>query len=837
MQNTVKYSLLVGALALSACGGSSTSSSPDDTGAGPSNSPKPSSSPEPNPESSALPSSVPSPIPSTIPSGRPSPQPSPTSSVPPLITNYTINVEAELFALVGGDFDDGNDEPIGTYSTGDQGAINYVNTGDYAEYELYNNHEAEFTASFNVGTNADENTGIELLIENNGSWNSLGQLGPINASGWDNFQAHELTNGFDLPAGDIRLRVLAIGSSEWQWNLESFSLSTELKPSVLGIEFEDLSFANCVNRHVAVHQYTDITQITALTCNNENIVSLAGIEALSNLQELSLDSNKLEDISLTSNPHLTALVISDNQLSRDSLNYLNDLGQLSYLESDAWLVVTNSDSGASIRPNRSGAADNESIQFQLELESGYVIDSISGCNGSLENLTYRTAPLSADCNINLTTSIDPATLYSGHIRDADTNEPLAGVAIKLLDDALSTTSDAAGFFELRSSSTNSQGFIAEHPDYMFKEIDALAPSDNHELNLRRRVKSAATLRWEGYISNNSPTLDYTNQSEWTVSFSQQALTGDLAADRDVTRRDPSAVIYVDGLYYTWYSHCVGDVVGFDSGDPEGKVFPWDKCDLYYSSSADGYHWQEQGPAIERGPAGSYDDRSIFTPEILYHEDRFYLVYQAVKAPYVRRVKNTVGMSWATSPHGPWTKLDEPILKATNNGEWLGDEDNRFNVVTKGDFDSHKVHDPTLLYFNGKFHLYYKGERMGEEQYFGQREIKWGVAISDDPLGPYVKSTSNPITNTGHELVIWKYDEGIALINTLDGPERGTIQFAEDGLNFEIMSTANNLPHAQGLYRSPVSDTDPTAGVSWGLSHVLVWDKPGGWMYINRFDLQ
>ena len=100
-----------------------------------------------------------------------------------------------------------------------------------------------------------------------------------------------------------------------------------------------------------------------------------------------------------------------------------------------------------------------------------------------------------------------------------------------------------------------------------------------------------------------------------------------------------------------------------------------------------------------------------------------------------------------------------------------------------------------------------------KKYFGQREIKWGVATSTSPFGPYEKSTSNPVTNTGHELVIWKYKNGIALINTLDGPERNTIQFAEDGLNFNIMSTAHNLPHAQGLFRNAHSDTDPLQSVA------------------------
>jgi hypothetical protein len=82
---------------------------------------------------------------------------------------------------------------------------------------------------------------------------------------------------------------------------------------------------------------------------------------------------------------------------------------------------------------------------------------------------------------------------------------------------------------------------------------------------------------------------------------------------------------------------------------------------------------------------------------------------------------------------------------------------------------------------------YKGERMGEHITFGGREIKWGVAIADEPTGPYVTSPYNPITNSGHELCIWPYRGGIAAMLTTDSPERNTIQFAEDGINFEIKS--------------------------------------------------
>lgn len=307
----------------------------------------------------------------------------------------------------------------------------------------------------------------------------------------------------------------------------------------------------------------------------------------------------------------------------------------------------------------------------------------------------------------------------------------------------------------------------------------------------------------------------------------------LGQEENVNRRDPSAVIEVDGIYYTYYTYNEGSHVGFGSGDENAKVWPWDYSDIYYATSTDGINWREQGIAVARGEAGSFDDRSVFTPEILAHDGKYYLVYQAVKHPYVRRTFNTIAMSVADSPTGPFRKLKEPILEPEKDGQWAGESDNRFEVKSKGSFDSHKVHDPVLFHFKDKFFLYYKGEIMGEELYMGGRETKWGVAISDTPEGPYVKSPYNPVTNSGHETILWPYKEGMVAMLTTDGPERNTIQFSEDGVNFDIVSMIKGGPEAPGPYRPSLkTDESPFEGITWGLSH----EVHKGWNYILRFDI-
>ncbi len=324
-------------------------------------------------------------------------------------------------------------------------------------------------------------------------------------------------------------------------------------------------------------------------------------------------------------------------------------------------------------------------------------------------------------------------------------------------------------------------------------------------------------------------------SDWFIEFDIQPLKGDFVYEEGVIRRDPSAVIKVDGLYHVWYTKGEGETIGFGSENPDDKVFPWDMTEVWHASSKDGITWKEEGVAIQRGNPGSYDDRACFTPEILEHEGMYYLVYQVIKAPYVNRVLEHIALAQASSPFGPWQKSPGPIVKASGNGKWKGTEDNRFLVEEKGDFDSHKVHDPCLMFYQGKFYLYYKGETMGESMNFGGREIKHGVAIAEHIEGPYIKSEYNPISNSGHEVAIWHYNGGIASLITTDGPEKNTIQWAPDGINFAIMSHIKTAPEALGICREHGEYENTPPALNWGLCHK--YDDSWNWNYICRYNVK
>lgn len=372
-------------------------------------------------------------------------------------------------------------------------------------------------------------------------------------------------------------------------------------------------------------------------------------------------------------------------------------------------------------------------------------------------------------------------------------------------------------FLLSSCSSSKPGEEAfDVNKYTEEDFDRLGITDKEHLS----AASIRALQWPKDLTN-----------DWFIEYEVFDLKGDLAFEEGVVRRDPSAMLKIDGKYYVWYSRSTGPTDGFGGDIENEKVFPWDRCDIWYATSEDGWTWKEEGLAVPRGPKGAYDDRSVFTVEVMEWEGTYYLCYQTVKCPYNVRVKNQVGLAWSDSPHGPWTKSAEPILSPADNGIWKGEEQNRFMVEKKGDFDSHKVHDPCIVPFNGKFYLYYKGEQMGEEITFGGRQIRHGVAIADNPKGPYVKSPYNPISNSGHEICVWPYNGGIASLITTDGPEKNTIQWAPDGINFKIMSVIKGAPHAIGLNRSADNEKEPTEILRWGLTHQY---KTFDYQHIRRF---
>lgn len=142
------------------------------------------------------------------------------TSNPP--TGATITVEAENFDAVGGTFADGQAQPIGVYTVNGITAINYVNLGDYADYTISVTTAGTYELSYQASSGITGGS-IEFLVNENGSWSSK-TVTAVPNQGWDNLQT---VNGGSvyLEAGTYQVRVHGIGSHDWQWNLDKFTLS------------------------------------------------------------------------------------------------------------------------------------------------------------------------------------------------------------------------------------------------------------------------------------------------------------------------------------------------------------------------------------------------------------------------------------------------------------------------------------------------------------------------------------------------------------------------------------------------------------------------------------
>ena len=292
-----------------------------------------------------------------------------------------------------------------------------------------------------------------------------------------------------------------------------------------------------------------------------------------------------------------------------------------------------------------------------------------------------------------------------------------------------------------------------------------------------------------------------------VKISYTELSG-IGREEGVMRRDPSDIIKVDDLYYVWYS--------------KGEIAPGYDATVWYATSEDGLKWTEKGMALGKGKAGTWEGASVFTPNILVADERYWLFYTGTSNEYSKKPFNPdskVGIAVSDSPDGPWKRVGtEPILKNSDNPE---------------DFDSHLIDDACIIVRDGKYWCYYKGRQQGK----GPRGTKMGVAIADKPEGPYVKYEKNPVIRGNHEVLVWPYGEGVAAMIGTTGPKNITrsILYAEDGLNFVKTHNVSKGPHGGGGYR-PEAFTDSKLGrhIDWGVELQYV---KGGLPYIQRWDAE
>lgn len=303
------------------------------------------------------------------------------------------------------------------------------------------------------------------------------------------------------------------------------------------------------------------------------------------------------------------------------------------------------------------------------------------------------------------------------------------------------------------------------------------------------------------------TTNAEDQTNGTAKVTRTALSG-IGPDKTISRRDPSDIIKAGDLYYVWYS--------------KGTIKSGYDATVWYATSLDGLNWTEKGEALAKGEPGSWDTGSVFTPNILVAAGRYWLFYTGTSAPYKSKGWQTdskIGSAVSDLPDGPWERLpNNPVLKNSDDPK---------------NFDSMLVDDACLMVRDGRYWLYYKGRQQGKSP----AHTQMGLAIAENPEGPYIKHAENPVIQGNHAVLAWPQGKGVAAMIGTTGPKEiiNTVQYAEDGIHFTKTHDVIAGPRAGGAYRSEAfTDSEQGQPIQWG---VEIDHKKNELPYLHRYDVK
>lgn len=96
------------------------------------------------------------------------------------------------------------------------------------------------------------------------------------------------------------------------------------------------------------------------------------------------------------------------------------------------------------------------------------------------------------------------------------------------------------------------------------------------------------------------------------------------------------------------------------------------------------------PILEEGKLGEWDETGVGEPFILFNGKQYFLYYESCTNSKEKDWQ--IGVAIAEKISGPWKKHPEnPILRYTNKD---------------GDYDKQCVADPCIIYYNGKYHMFF-----------------------------------------------------------------------------------------------------------------------------------
>lgn len=193
-------------------------------------------------------------------------------------------------------------------------------------------------------------------------------------------------------------------------------------------------------------------------------------------------------------------------------------------------------------------------------------------------------------------------------------------------------------------------------------------------------------------------------------------------------------------YYVW---CNTPIIGpdekvhvfFSRWDSRKKMSGWiNGCEIAHAVADSPESEFKVIDTVLAPRPGNWDATTCHNPFITRFNNKYYLYYMGNSNGKTNTKR--IGLAIADSLYGPWERRDTPILLPGAEGSW----------------DDHCTTNPSVIYHNGKYLLFYKSWNTQEyEKATGsiRGNRKYGLSIADHPEGPFIKYNQNPIIDFSH----------------------------------------------------------------------------------------
>ncbi|WP_432713593.1 glycoside hydrolase family protein [Pedobacter sp.] len=194
--------------------------------------------------------------------------------------------------------------------------------------------------------------------------------------------------------------------------------------------------------------------------------------------------------------------------------------------------------------------------------------------------------------------------------------------------------------------------------------------------------------------------------------------------------------------------------------------------------------------------GFWDATTCHNPFITELDGKYFLFFMGTSNG--KTDTKRIGLATAPSLNGPWARPDEPLLLPGDTGAW----------------DDHCTTNPAVVKHDGKYLLFYKSWNSKEYQESKHPTIrgnrKYGLAIADQPEGPYIKYSGNPV---------------------IDFSGKGDNAQMEDAFIWTENNSLNMICRDMGVYNHEYGLLmNSKNGTKWSKPEIAYYDAPH---YINQ----